>query len=201
MSDDLTSYMTGATPDQISQLDPTQQNILGTFAQGSMASMFGQGIAAASHLQFGVQAQQAAEFQAQQLRQNATAATAAGTRQAWSIQQQVGYVQSRALAVAGASGGGASDPGVVATMAKTAAIGAYQSASALYSAQDRARNLDMEANAKEYQGKTQELNSDMVAGAQVMSGATNLLQSQARGASLYQRFAGRGPVNDAIGGI
>jgi hypothetical protein len=195
MSFDLTQFMTpGATPDAIAALPAQQQNILNTNAQGGATAFAGQVIAGANHLMFGIQAQQAAEFQAQQLRQNANSAMASASRQAWTTQQQVGYVQSRALAVAGASGAGASDPGVVSVMAHTAAIGAYQAASQLYTGADRARNLNLEAAAKDYQGKESFENSALVSAAQDFSGATNLLQSRARGASLYQRFAGGGPM-------
>jgi hypothetical protein len=159
---------------------------------GDMESL-GSNMSAASHVQFGIQARQAAQFQADQLRQNANTAQAASQRQAFDIDRQTQFITSRALAVAAASGGGASDPSVVRLIARDAGEGAYQRSLALYGGNDRAR-LDLEsADARLYEGKTTERNSLEVGAAGYARGATNLLRSQARGASLLQRFGGDGP--------
>lgn len=153
----------------------------------------GSNMSAASHVQFGIQARQAAQFQADQLRQNANTAQAASQRQAFDIDRQTQYITSRALAVAAASGGGASDPTVVRLIARDAGEGAYQKSLALYGGSDQAR-LDLEnAEAKTYEGKTTERNALEVGAAGYGSGATNLLRSRAKGASLMQRFGGDGP--------
>lgn len=169
-------------------------------ASGGTLEAFGANASAASHVQFGIQARQAAQFEAAQMRQNANAAEAASQRTAFDIDRQTQFVTSRALAVAAGSGGGASDPTVVNLIARDAGEGAYQRALALYSGTDRAR-LDQEsADAKDYEGKNTELNSLEVGAAGYASGATSLLKSQARNASLLQRFGGGGPQAGAFGG-
>jgi hypothetical protein len=154
---------------------------------------FGSYMSAASHVQFGIKARQAAQFQADQLRQNANSAQAAAQRGAAEIDRNTEFVTSRALAVAAGSGGGASDPTVVNMIARVAGEGAYQRASALYAGVDQAR-LDQEsADAKLYEGKSTERNALEVGGAGYLGGATNLLRSRAKGMSLLQRFGGDGP--------
>lgn len=179
--DTLTAGMSGGG-------DPVDLNSIA----GSLQSL-GSNMSAASHVQFGIQARQAAQFQADQLRQNANTAQAASQRQAFDIDRQTQYITSRALAVAAASGGGASDPSVVRLIARDAGEGAYQKQLALYGGRDQAR-LDLEtADAKTYEGQTTERNSLEVGAAGYVGGATNLLKSRAKGASLLQRFGGDGP--------
>jgi len=179
--DTLQSAMSGSA-------DPIDLNSIAGNVQA-----LGSNMSAASHVQFGIQARQAAQFQADQLRQNANSAQAASQRQAFDIDRQTQFITSRALAVAAASGGGASDPTVVRLIARDAGEGAYQKSLALYGGTDRAR-LDLEnAQAKTYEGQTTERNSLEVGAAGYASGATNLLKSRAKGASLLQRFGGDGP--------
>lgn len=160
---------------------------------GGGLQALGANMSAASHVMFGIQARQAAQFKADQLRQNAGTAQAASQRQAFDIDRQTQFITSRALAVAAASGGGASDPTVVRLIARDAGEGAYQRSLALYGGKDRAR-LDLEnADAATYEGKTTERNSLEVGAAGYAGGATNLLKSRAKGASLLQRFGGDGP--------
>ena len=100
---------------------------------------------------------------------------------------------SAALASAAAGGGGASDPTVVNIIARTAGEGAYRRAVALYQGDDRARLMNMQADAKQYEGGNTEANSMLVAGAQVFKGGSTLLNSATRDASLFQRFGAGGP--------
>ncbi len=159
---------------------------------GNLESL-GADMSAASHVQFGIQARQASQFEAAQLRQNANSAAAASQRTAFDIDRQTQFATSRALAVASGSGASASDPTVVNMIARDAGQGAYLRAAALYGGQDKSR-LDLEqAGAKDFEGKTTELNSMQVAAGGYLNGATNLLRSRARGASLMQRFGGDGP--------
>lgn len=162
-------------------------------ARAGQLDVLGADMSAASHVQFGIQARQAAQFQAAQYQQNANSAAASAQRTAFDVDRQTQFVTSRALAVAAGSGGGASDPTVVNMIARDAGQGAYERASALYGGADRARLDTEQAGAKEFEGKTTEMNSFEVGGAGYVGGATNLLRSQARGASLLQRFGGGGP--------
>jgi len=171
--------------------DPRSLNRAGTGLQAG-----GQFMGGVSHIQFGIQSRQAAEFQAAQLRQNANNALASSQRHAEDVDLQAKYIASAALATAAASGGGASDPGVVSIMARNAAEGAYRRSVALYEGEDRARELNLSAAAKEYEGKNVLANSVLVGGAQFVGGGTTLLKGAAKDASLYQRFGGGGPGMD-----
>ena len=135
----------------------------------------------------GQQAQAAGQFQADQLRQNGGQAQAAAQRTAADVQRQTEMVVSRSLAVAAASGGGASDPTVINLIAQNASEGAYRKAVALYGGDEANRTARLQADAKEYEGKSARMGS-------LISGATNLLNSQAKSASMFQRFGGGGPA-------
>src|SRR5688572_24149978 len=69
----------------------------------------------------------AADYEAAQLEQQAGLSQAAAQRQMLEERRQARLVQSRALAVAGASGAGASDTTVMTRVAAIAAEGAYRS--------------------------------------------------------------------------
>ena len=173
--------------------DPRALNQIGTTADATGALMGG-----LSHLQFGIQAQQAATFQADQLRQNAGQVRASAQRQAFDIDRQSQYVASAALASAAASGGGASDPTVVNLIAKNAGEFAYRKAVALYQGDEKAQEMETQAAAKEYEGKSARSNSLLSAGAQMYKAGTTLLKGAARDASLFQRFGGGGPKSGVL---
>jgi len=174
--------------------DPRALNQWGTTTDAS-----GQLIGAIGHIQYGLQAQQAAEFQADQLAQNANTAAASGQRRAADVDRTSKVLASNALATAAASGGGASDPGVVSVIANVAAEGAYRKAVALYEGDDKARALNLAADTKRYEGKAARANSILPASASAYRAGTTLLQGEARDRSLYQRFGMGGPAqaNDA----
>lgn len=151
---------------------------------------FAEGIA---HLMWGIQKQQAAQFQADQLKDNANAAEAAAQRDAAEAARQAQLVMSRSLAVAAASGGGASDPTIVSIIARQAEQGAYNQAAALYQGQSQARVMRLQAKAKEYEGEMTALNSAVESVGSFAKASGSLVGSQARNASLYQRFGGDGP--------
>lgn len=180
-------------PQQTAGLSPQQQLALNLNSWGYQADATGQLIGAISHVTFGRQAQEANQFQADQLRQNAGQAQASAQRVAEDEDRKTALVNSAALASAAASGGGASDPTVVNIMARTAGEGAYRRAAALYQGDERARTMNLQATAKEYEGKDIALNSDMVGAGQAFGAGTTLLKGMARGSSLYQRFGGGGP--------
>lgn len=120
---------------------------------GTGLQVFGRVFGALADLDAGSQARRAAEFRAAQLRVNAGQAMAASQRDAYTAEQQAKRVASRALAVAAASGGGASDPTVVNLISGIAAEGAYRQAVALYQGQEQARAMENQARATEYEGK------------------------------------------------
>ena len=146
------------------QVTPDQQSVIDLQRAGVSADSAGAMIGGLSHLQFGMQAQQAAQFQAAQLRSNAGQAQASAQRSAFDVDRQSQYVASAALASAAASGGGASDPTVLNLMARNAGEFAYRKSVALYQGEDRARAMNMQADAKEFEGGNTKANSTLVAG-------------------------------------
>lgn len=159
-------------------------------AGGTLLSAYGQSQSGISHAEWGQQQLAASQFQAEQLRQNANTALAASQRDAFTQGQQTQIVNSRALALAAASGGGASDPTVVNMMARTAGEGAYRQAALLYGGDERARQMNMQANATEYSGEASAQNANKVNNASQLGAITTLMKG---GSSLYSRFGGGGP--------
>lgn len=160
---------------------------------GSAIEAGGKILSAQGAIESGDEAKRAAEFEAEQLRYNAGQAQAAAQRQAFDTDRQTRMVMSRALAVAAASGGGASDPTVVNIIAQTAAEGAYRKAVDLYQGDDRARAMLAAAHAKEIEGASAQSASRKAALGQGFGAITSLLKGSERNASLYQRFGGGGP--------
>lgn len=197
--DDIVASMSGADEPGLAALSKGQRYALDLNTAGAALAGVGDAIGAVSHYRFGQDARAAAEFQAAQLRQNAGEAQASSQRVAIDADRATQLANSRALAVAAASGAGASDPTVVNIIARNAGEGAYRKAVALYQGDERARMMNLQATAKEYEGKNVASNSTLVAGAQALHGVTGLMQGYAKGASLYERFGGGGP-NSLDGG-
>ncbi|CAB5220640.1 hypothetical protein UFOVP241_11 [uncultured Caudovirales phage] len=176
---------------------PQQLNSVGTGIEAA-----GSVIGGLSHIEFGQQAQQAADFQAAQLRQNAGQAQATAQHAAYDVDRQAQYTASTALATAAASGGGASDPTVVNLIARNAGEFAYRKAVALYQGDDKARLMNLQADAKEFEGANTKANSDLVGTTQMFAAGTSILKGSARDGSLLQRFGGGGPNSNpnALGG-
>lgn len=191
--DSIIADLNGIDTSQYTSMSGGAQTALSLNAYGTAADVFGAGMGAASHIAFGIQARQAAAFQAGQLRQEGMTARATAGRAAYDVDMNTQFVTSRALAVAAASGGGANDPTVVNLIARDAGRGAYLKALALYHGDDQNRMLQMEAEAKEYEGKATERNAMMVGASQTVRGAANYLSGTARGQSLFERFGGGMP--------
>lgn len=168
--------------------DPRMLNQAGTYleAGGAIAG-------ALSHLDYARRAQKALQFQAAQMRQNAGQAMAAAQRDAYSVEREAEYTASHALAVAAASGGGASDPTVVSLMARNAAEMAYRKQLALYEGQETARSMETGARAREFEAANAKSEGTRAAIASSYGAGTSLLRGYARDASLLQRFGGDGP--------
>lgn len=142
----------------------------------------------------------AAQFQADQLREQAGDAIASAQRAAFNEDRRARYVASDILAKAAASGGGASDPTIVNLIAQTAAEGAYRQQVALYEGDARARQLRLQATAKEFEGASEEASAKRTGRGQMFGAATTLLKGYARD-SMLARYGGDGPrIAQAIGG-
>jgi len=134
------------------------------------------------------------EFEAQQLEQNALTTVAASQRTASEERRQSDLIQSRALALAAASGGGASDPTVTRVISELAGIGSYRSAVALYEGEENARQMRLGAVARRQEGRlglqaggsAQKAYNTLATGS-LLTGAGRI------GVSLYEKYGGKGP--------
>jgi len=122
------------------------------------------------------------QFQAQQLEQKAGQERSVSQRKADSVRRKARFAESRALALAAASGGGASDPTVVNIMSGIAGEGEIASQTALYEGEERARGLEMAAETARYEGKQAKRAGYIKAG-------TTLMSSIAAGSSLTEKYA------------
>jgi hypothetical protein len=129
--------------------------------------------------QQGEQAQASANYQANQLDQSAGQQFASAQRASLSDQQQARMAQSRALAVAAASGGGASDPTVMSIMSRLAGEGTYRGMVDLYQGREKARQLEDQANALRFQGDIASSNSKYSSAATLVSGASSMYSKYA----------------------
>lgn len=129
----------------------------------------------------------ALDFETAQLRMQAGQSVAASQHAAREQRRQAELVQSRAIAVAAASGGGVSDPTVVNMLGRIAGEGAYRAGLAIYEGEERARTLRMGAAARDYEGDLALEAGDMAKGAyDIHKGATMF-----KGASsLFSKYGG-----------
>ena len=118
----------------------------------------------------GRRAQRTADFKAEQLDQAAGQSRAVSQRKAGEARRRARYTESRALALAAASGGGASDPTVVNIMAGIAGEGEMAAGAALYEGEERARGLEMGATAARMEGADAKRAGFIKAAGTLMSG-------------------------------
>lgn len=121
--------------------------------------------------------------QAGQLDAQAKDDRASSQRRSMEERRQARIAGSRALAVAAASGGGASDPSVINRIAELEGEGEYRALSALYEGETEARTKEAQAAANRRGAKTAKT-----------VGALKAIGSMiGSGSSLFDRFAGSGP--------
>lgn len=118
----------------------TVLSIVGNIQQGNAAE------------RSGLEEQLARQYEAEQLKVDAGQAVAAAQRDAMEQRRQGELLQSRAIALAAASGGGVTDPSVVKLLSSNAGEIAYRSAVAIYRGEDEARSLNAKAAAALYSG-------------------------------------------------
>lgn len=138
---------------------------------------------------------QLAEFDAEQLEGQAGQELAASQRVALTEERQSKLVQSRALALAAASGGSASDPTVLRIVSGIASEGAYRQNLALYQGEEKARQMRLTARAERITGEIQ-------AGSSASQGRSILTQTAGsilgQGASLYARYGYDSPATRSV---
>jgi hypothetical protein len=121
---------------------------------GEMWQMLGSGFNAGAKIESGYQASAADNLAATGADVAGGQAMAAGTVAAQNMQRRTKLLQSRAQAVAAASGAGASDPTVTDIVANIAGEGAYRSMLDLYDGAEQQRAMNTKADALRYQGKS-----------------------------------------------
>ena len=131
----------------------------------------------------------AAEFEAKQADYLAGQSKAAAQREALEQRRAAALIASRALAVAAASGAGASDPTVVDLIGQIYAEGNYRSALALYEGEEQARSYEVSAAARRVGGASAA--SARTAEGQSIARASNLSMFSTLikgGSSLFDRY-------------
>lgn len=154
-------------------------------AGSTVMSMLGKSRAADAMLEVGKRKQAMLDAQAAQLEINAGQQVAAGQRSAMEDQRQARLAQSRALAIAAASGGGASDPTIINLMAKLAGEGSYRSMVDIYQGQEKARTMNDQARMDRYSGQVAMTDAETAAQAKRAEMIPTLLSGAA---TMYSRF-------------
>jgi hypothetical protein len=132
----------------------------------------------------------AADLSAWQTDQQANLSIATGQRKALEDERLGRLAESRIIALAAASGGGAMDPTIMHLVATNAGITAYRKNVDLYEGEDRARTLRMQSIASRTGGA-----QAVEAGADAQMGySLAAAGAAAKGfGSLYARYGGGGP--------
>lgn len=133
---------------------------------------------------------QAKRFEAQQLSVNAGQELAAGQKAGFEQERQARLVASRQIALAAASGAGASDPTIMNLIARTTKEGSYRAAVAIYGGEERARQMRMAAAGREYEADAAIVGGEQTASAYKTAGVGALLRG---GASLFAKYGAGGP--------
>ena len=163
---------------------PVAMKTIGTVFAGAGNFMAGSAARATGEAQ-----KAEAEFEAQQLEQQGGQVFAASQRTAMEKVRQGKLVESRALALAAASGGG-TGAGVMNLIADLHADAAYRSAVALYEGEDKQRQMMMAAGAKRYEGALAEKAGKSKQLAYNIAGVSAIFKG---GSTLYDSYGGGGP--------
>lgn len=176
--------------------------VLGMAGAGKQAQ--GAEIQAAAARRTGEQRRAASEFEAEQLQVQAGQSVAAAQRDALEQDRQAKLIESRAIALAAAGGGGASDATVVKLVSQISGEGAYRRMAEIYKGDERARQLRMAAAGKRVEGAiAQDIGQsegaayEAKAKAARISGVATLFQGAG---SLFGKYGGAGPGTSVIAG-
>lgn len=140
------------------------------------------GNAAAAAGQMG---QNAKNYEAQQLNQNAVQERAVAQRQALDKARETTFALSGLQARAAASGGSAQDPTVVKLGGDIAGRGKYEALADMYQGENRARGLEAQAKGDIYTGEALKMEGDMKREASYFSAAGTVLGSAGSMARQY----------------
>lgn len=131
----------------------------------------------------GQAAEQQAKHRALQLEQKAGQERAASQRKSIEARRRARIAESRALALAAASGGGASDPTISNLMAGIAGEGEMAAQTAVYEGEERARSAEYGATMARYEGKQAKQASRIGAATTILGSAAKL------GKGLMEKYA------------
>jgi len=173
--------------------------IMAGVAVGGMAiQMAGAAQGASAARAAGRRQQQANAFVAAQMRQQAGQVVASSQRTAVEQERQATLLASRAVAVAAAGGGGVTDVGMRHIIGDIFGEGAYRASVALYQGKDKAQQLELGAEAKDYEGENAVLAANDKASAIMTQGIGSAIQT---GASMFGKYGGGGPGTGSAGAL
>ena len=142
----------------------------------------------------------ASEFEARQLLQAGEQAVSVSQQSASEQSRMGGIAKSRALALAAASGAGASDPTVMRIISDLDAEIAYRRGVALYEGAETARLRRAQASARRYEGDVAMADAEAARRASRSGAFTTLLTGGARAATMFDKYwAGKKPSIDLEG--
>lgn len=133
---------------------------------------------------------QAAKFEQRQLNAQAMGERATASRVAAEAARQSRLLESRAIALNAASGGGGADPSFINALADINAVGEFNALSALYEGETSARSLEMQGRARRWEAKQMQRQSILTAGAQLGQGYLNTRGYG--GQSMFEKYGGGG---------
>lgn len=142
---------------------------------------------------------EAANYSAAQLEANAGQQQAAAQRAAAEEIRKSIMLQSRAVAIAAASGGGAVDPTVLALIAGVAGEGQLAAETQIYNGDERARQLREQAKATRYEGELRGAAGEIASRNALLSIGGTILSGMSKdwyGAGKIP--AGRAPVSESV---
>lgn len=160
-----------------------------TAASVGMTLIGGQQQKKAAQLE-GQQRKAAANAEATVLESNATQAVAVAQRNMIDTQRVAKLTESRAQALAAASGGGATSPTALKVVADIAREGSYNSAKALYQGEESARLMRLQAYEKRVGGEFSVTEGNLRGSAAEFSSFGTAL---GQGGGLYGKYGGKGP--------
>jgi hypothetical protein len=163
---------------------------------GSVMQMGGQLTQADAAKRAGEQQRVADEFRSKQLAQDAGQTRAMAQRAKLNEEHRAKLVASRAMALAGSSGGGLSDPTIQGILADIEGEGALRAASAVYEGEARARKLEMGSEGAALEGQIAEGAGRNRQSAMRTAAFGSLMQGIGQ-ASMFSKYGMGGPQQTA----
>lgn len=133
-----------------------------------------------------------------QLNQQAGQDRAISQIEATRVRRSARYAQSRALALAAASGAGASDPTVVNLIGGIAGEGEFQALSALYTGEESARGQEFAGKIARKEGSSAKTASYFKAAGTLLSGASSWADKYGGDGGFGSAFDSRGRVKGSV---